>query len=202
MMTACSSRPISEQAIAPIFKLDSVQSLEKYKLFIGHPTPSLYSICRHKTCREIAFASLSDVQWQNVEALFAPPAISAEHERGQIQQAVALLETYTGEQTNTHNDRGENDSKSGIQGQMDCIDEATNTTVYLRMISKAGLLTWHKEASRIGRGVMTGNIPHNTATIIEIESGTPYAVDSWFEDNGVEPHILPLAEWKSGWWPQ
>lgn len=83
---------------------------------------------------------------------------------------------------------------------MDCIDEATNSTVYLRLLQDANLMTWHELASRTSRGFITS--PHNTATIVEIETQERFAVDSWFEANGEWPHIVPLAEWKSGWKPE
>ena len=82
---------------------------------------------------------------------------------------------------------------------MDCIDEATNSTVYLRLLKNAGLLHFHSQAYRLSRGGLIR--PHNTATIIEIESNTHYAVDSWFGHNGEQPVIIPLTLWKSGWKP-
>lgn len=203
-LSACISQLATEVAIDPISNPSDLNSLNanKNKPFIGFPEPDNYSICLHNTCSDIAFVSLSDQQWQNVEALFYPKSSSAEEERLHIKQAIALLETYTGEQTGTKIDRAENNLSTGKQGQMDCIDEATNSTVYLRMMDNAGLLSWHTQASRTSRGLFTGQTPHNTATIIETETEQHFAVDSWFEANGQWPHIVPLAEWKSGWLPQ
>jgi hypothetical protein len=84
-----------------------------------------------------------------------------------------------------------------LNGQLDCIDEATNTTVYLRMLAEANMLIFHQQASRTSRGGLFS--PHNTATIIEIESNTRYAVDSWFDNNGEPPAIIPLTLWKPDW---
>lgn len=201
-LTACSSQPYSEQAIKPISNPSDLTSLNENlnKPFITHPQPNNYSICLHNTCSDIAFVSLSDKQWQTIESLFFPESNSAEQERQHIKQAIALLETYTGQQTGTDKDRAENNLSTGINGQMDCIDEATNSTVYLRLLQDANLMTWHELASRTSRGFITS--PHNTATIVEIETQERFAVDSWFEANGEWPHIVPLAEWKSGWKPE
>lgn len=168
-LSGCLTSSHSQQAIKPISNHSDLNSLNANinKPFIGFPQPDNYSICLHNTCGEIAFVSLSDEQWQNIEKLFLPKSISAEEERQQLTSAIALLETYTGEQTGTNKDLAENDLSSGIQGQMDCIDEATNTTVYLRMLNNAGLMSWHNQASRTSRGIWTGKLPHNTATIIE-----------------------------------
>lgn len=198
---ACSSQPIAEQAITPIFKADDPQDEQRYKHFIGHPTPDAYSICLHNTCQDIAFVTLTTREWQHILSSFLPIAATAEQEREQIKQAIALLETFTGQQTLTHLDKAMNNMSYGSKGQMDCIDEATNTTVYLRLIDKAGLLKWHQQASRTSRGLLSGNAPHNTATITETASGQRFAVDSWFEDNGQQPYIVPLDDWKSGWRP-
>jgi len=201
-LAACSSTPIAEQAIVPIFKADDAQDAQRYTRFIGYPTPDNFSICLHNTCRDIAFVSLSPQQWQQVTRLFTPAADSASQERVYIQQAIALLESFTGQQTLTHLDKAKNDLSKGIKGQLDCIDEATNTTIYLRLIAEAGLLKWHQQASRMTRGIFSGNAPHTTATLIETETQQRFAVDSWFKDNGQPPYIMPLAEWKTGWKPQ
>jgi hypothetical protein len=203
-LSACSSQPATETAINPISSPTDLKSLNANtnKPFIGFPEPDNYSICLHNTCSEIAFVSLSEQQWQSIEAVFYPKSSSAEEERLHIKQAIALFETYTGEQTGTKFDRAENNLSTGKQGQMDCIDEATNSTVYLRLLANADLLSWHSQASRTSRGLFSGNRPHNTATIIEIETQQHFAVDSWFEANGQWPHIVPLAEWKAGWQPE
>ena len=201
-LSACSTQPVSETAINPISNPSDLNSLNANtnKPFIGFPLPDNYSICLHNTCSDIAFVSLSDKQWQNIESVFYPKSSSAEEERLHIKQAIALFESYTGEQTGSHQDRAENDLSTGRKGQMDCIDEATNSTVYLRMLQNANLMTWHKLSSRTSRGFLTA--PHNTATIVEIKTQERFAVDSWFEPNGKWPHIVPLAEWKSGWEPE
>ncbi|NOQ82349.1 MAG: hypothetical protein GQ548_07485 [Methylophaga sp.] len=157
-------------------------------------------MCHSHSCAEFAHISLSTQQWETVEALFSPLAISAEQERKHIKSAIALLETMTGQQAGTNNDLAKNDLSLGTHGQLDCIDEATNTTVYLRLLFNAGLLKRHIQASRTSRGGLIA--PHNTATIIDRDLNTHYAVDSWFYANGEPPVILPLSTWKSGWKPE
>ena len=44
-------------------------------------------------------------------------------------------------------------------------------------------------------------MPHTTAVIEDIGTGTRYAVDSWFFDNGIPPAIVELSAWKKGWGP-
>jgi hypothetical protein len=198
----CNANNVALAPITPIFIVDNIQELTASinRPFIGYPTPNNYSICHGHTCSKIAFIQLSDPQWSTVKALFSPPASNAQQERKQIKSAISLLEIMTGQQAGTYKDRAENDISKGLNGQLDCIDEATNTTVYLRMLAEADILIFHQQASRTSRGGLFS--PHNTATIIEIESNTRYAVDSWFDNNGKPPAIIPLTQWKSGWKPE
>jgi hypothetical protein len=200
-ISACSIST-AQRPIDPIRKIDSFSRLTDFVStpFIGAPTPENYSICHNNGCAKFAFISLTYGQWQNIQSLFLPIAPDAKREREQIKSAIALLELYSGQQSTTYLDQAENSLSAGREGQLDCIDEATNTTVYLRMLANAGLLKFHRQASRTSRSSMI--IPHNTATIIETQSNQHYAVDSWFEANGEPPYIVPLKVWKKGWKPE
>jgi len=135
---------------------------------------------------------LSAEQWQRVRPEFAPPAATPSEERGQIRTAIALFETIVGAMTGTASDKGGNWRGFGLPGQMDCIDESTNTTIYLRMLQKYGLLRWHSVADRATRWSLF-SWPHTTAVIEERASRRLWAVDSWFLDNGEPPFVLRFA---------
>jgi len=202
LLTSCGVRSYDQSPITPIQIIDNIQEIASYhqKPFVEKPQRDHYSICHGHSCAEFSYVSLSTQQWQTIESLFTPLASSAEQERQQIKSAIALLEVMTGQQAGTHNDLAKNDLSLGTRGQLDCIDEATNTSVYLRLLFNAGLLKRHSQASRTSRGGLIS--PHNTASIIEISSMTHYAVDSWFHKNGEQPEILPLSQWHSGWKPE
>lgn len=198
-IVACNANNTALAPIKPIFTIDDTQELSASinKPFIGFPTPSNYSICHGHTCSKTAFIHLSPSQWAMVEALFSPRSVNAQQERKQLKLAISLLEMMTGQQAGTSIDRAENYTYKGLNGQLDCIDEAINTTVYLHMLSEANLMVFHQQASRTSRGGLLS--PHNTATIIDITSHSRYAVDGWFDNNGEPPAIIPLNLWKSGW---
>ena len=200
LLNGCLADP-SQTPINPIRKVDSIQRLTDTVTspFVKHPSPDSYTICHGHTCAKFAQISLSPIQWQAVSDLFSPFALDPDHEQQLIKQAIALLENYSGKQSGTSIDRAKNDISLGFSGQLDCIDEATNTTVYLRLLTDASLLKFYQQSYRTSRGGLIR--PHNTATIIEHDSGIRYAVDSWFYANGVEPVIIPLDQWKSGWKP-
>lgn len=200
-LISCDAHTEALSPITPIQLIDNIQELTyNTRPFIEYPQQDNYSICHNHSCAKFSFIHLSTQQWDTVEALFTPLAATAKQEREHIKSAIALLETLTGEQAGTSRDKAENNLNQGIHGQLDCIDEATNTTVYLRLLSNAGLLQKHDQSSRTSRGGLLS--PHNTATIIERDSKIRYAVDSWFHKNGEQPEILPLSTWKSGWKPK
>lgn len=203
MLSACSSRPYNERPITPIRLEQSVH--ERWQLshrnFIGFPTPAAFSVCHDLSCHSVSHLSLSHKEWQQVRSAFSPAASGPKNERDQIKHAIALLEGLVGNKVGTDRDQPKNILLASRQGQLDCIDEATNTTVYLRLLESDKLLRWHQTAPRTSRGLLIGRAPHNTATIIDSESTIRYAVDAWYFANGEPPAIVTLERWKQGWQP-
>ena len=79
---------------------------------------------------------------------------------------------------------------------MDCIDESTNTDNFLHYLQSRGWLKHHTVARRTSRGAfIDGRYPHWTA-VIEDRQGQRWAVDSWYEEGGGPPDIMPLRQWK------
>ncbi|MCL5800957.1 MAG: hypothetical protein M1283_00190 [Gammaproteobacteria bacterium] len=168
---------------------------------ITDPTPARFSVCSEHTCQHVTVVGLQPEQWQRERRLFLPPPLDAVQERERIPQAIALMEVMVGPLTGTEHDKGRNFQGVGVAGQMDCIDESTNTTTYLTMLLKDGLLKWHSVEDRATRGFFIFGWPHTTAVIREAGSDALFAAESWFLDNGAEPFIVPLAMWAQGWEP-
>ncbi len=168
---------------------------------IGNPTPELFSVCFNHSCDRVESHSITRQEWALVTSPLDTPRESAVKERRAIAAAIAIIEEIVGQRTGTGQDLGGNLRGFGKTGQMDCIDESTNTTTYLTMLDQGGYLKWHKPVDRSTRfGIFVG-MPHTTAVIEELGSHTRYAVDSWFYDNGTPPAIVKLPAWKKGWNP-
>lgn len=167
---------------------------------IERPTPALFSHCQGYGCPELREVSLSATQWNEIVAVFAPPPASAIEERERIAEAIARFERIVGGITDSAGDHGGTFGHGG-HGELDCIDEATNTTTYLRLLAGAGLLRWHAPGPRANRGAFFNGWPHNTATMRETANGRDWAVDSWFHANGKPPEIVTLKVWLDGWKP-
>jgi hypothetical protein len=204
LLAGCSHKPYQDQPIKPIWLQQNVHESWQlsHRYFIGFPKPEAFSVCHDLSCRSVTDTQLSTSEWQQIQQLFADTSGSPEQERKQIQQAVALMEKLVGEKVGTSQDLPQNALRGSRIGQLDCIDEATNTSVYLRILENQGLLQWHRTAPRTSRGIFIGRAPHNTATIVDLDTEIRYAVDAWYFDNGEPPAIVPLTAWKQGWRPE
>lgn len=168
---------------------------------ISDPTWQRFSVCYDNGCSSLDYLGLTPQRWEQLRALFFPLAETAAEERERVRAAIALMEAFVGKATGTWQDKG-GTFNFGITGQMDCIDESINTSLYLTMFHKYGMLRHHQVHDRATRGWFFFGWPHTTAVIREHARNALWAVDSWFLDNGEPPFILPLGVWKKGWDPR
>ncbi len=175
---------------------------------IFHETPSLehFNMCWGGGCATVSSVSISVAEWQQVADIFTQhsnslTANAAEQERNHIALATGILETIVGIKTGTSEDKAGTFDNSAYPGQLDCNDEATNSTTYMRLLQQAGFIKLHAIEDTRTRSFFFNGWPHSTAVIREIKTGERYAVDSWFYDNGHPATIVPFALWKSGYKP-
>lgn len=164
--------------------------------------PAHFVICHGGGCATEVETGLDDEEWESVREEFNGVADNADAERQRIANAISLLERIIGLRTGTSGDRAGTFGNSAYPGQMDCNDEATNTTTYLKLMLREGLLRFHHPIDTKTRAFFFNGWPHTTAVMQENNSGKKFAVDSWFHDNGEPPEIVPLELWQSGWKPE
>ena len=124
-----------------------------------------------------------------------------QHVRIAIWQMELLAQKY---QPLLANDRAINDFEAGLEGRMDCVDSASNTTTYLHILRDIGELAGWTVSSPKVRSPLDLTAVHWTAVMIDAESGRPWSVDSWFRPNGHLPMVMPLPSWiakKKAWEP-
>ncbi len=161
-----------------------------------------FDVCHRQGCAEHATVHLTVEEDLSIQEAFGTPAATAEQERAAITRAISRFEQIVGPRTGTDRDIGGTFPGAFQGGQMDCIDESTNTTTYLHLLDKAGMLRWHDILTPATRfPIPRGWWPHTSAIIRERATGTKYVVDSWFDDNGKPPYIVELSIWKRGWKP-
>lgn len=146
---------------------------------------------------------LNKQDWSIIEKAFGEKAKNAKDERAKIARTIGAFERVVGPITGTADDKRGTFIQTG-KGQLDCVDESTNTTIYITLLIQKGLVQFHTIGQPqvrwpiiSGRGWM-----HQTAVITETKTGAQFAVDSWFEDNGANAWVVPIETWRNGWHPQ
>ena len=157
-----------------------------------------FILCHGYGCSVKTAAYFTPQEWKALTKLFKNDAPNAAEERERIGEALARMEAIIGPRTRTEKDlaRTPITRDKNYETQLDCIDETVNTDRYLRFLAAEGFLKFHK----LGRPVFRGNpfkgfYPHNSASLIELETDEIYVVDSWVVDNGEVPDIRPLSGW-------
>ena len=169
---------------------------------VDNPTPAKFAYCRDNTCETIKELSFDRQEWAAITGPLDEPAADPAIERIRIAETVAFFEQRAGAQAGTTTDIGGTIKGMFHPGQLDCIDETSNTNVLLGMLENDGLLRWHRRGTHATRLViLSDGLPHFTATVVENDTGQIYAVDSWFRDNGSLADVVPLEVWKDGWNP-
>lgn len=180
-----------------------------YEDYLNHkelqlPNPDHFQHCSAYGCVTKQDVSLTKKEWARIAAAFKGVK-SAAAERKAISKAVGEMEKIVGTKTATETDVAGTFDQIG-RGQLDCVDESTNTTITLAMMEDKKLLKYHRVSAPLARTLATtlGNgilWPHQTAVIYENDTGTAYAVDSWFRDNGFPADVVATSDWIYGWSP-
>lgn len=183
---------LSPLAIPPAFAIDWLDQR-------GVPPPELdrVYVCHFYTCRMIDPVRFSATEFALLTEPLAVPALDPAAERSAVGKVEQIFEVIVGERIGTSGDLPKMQFGQGSPGQLDCIDEATNTTSLLRFLDAHGLLHHHKVLQPVARGWFIDlRYPHATAVLQEIGNGTKWAVDSWPRANAEPPVIQLLSEWR------
>lgn len=172
------------------------------RIFRQTPSLNALEVCQGGGCTQSDQISISTTEWESIVQLFKTKANNAAEERVQISKAIGLFEQIVGAKNGTQGDRAGTFDNSDYQGQLDCNDEAINTTTYMRLLKSNGLMQFHEMEDMHTRNFFFTGWPHSTASIRDTKTGEKYAVDSWFYDNGHAATIVPLAQWKANYKPE
>ena len=165
------------------------------------PQPDRFAYCFDYGCSTRKIIGLSTEEWAEIIAPLHPPAPDPEAERFQIAHSVGRFEQVVGSKLGTSNDKAGTLTGYGRFGQLDCVDEAVNTTRFLIMIEGQGLLHHHQVGSPVHRAWISWEFTHMTATV-RAPDGATYAMDTWFKDNGGDADVIPIGPWLDGWKPK
>ena len=156
-------------------------------------------VCYDFGCKQQATVNLPMDEWQSVAQWFATPAATPADEREQIKRAIGWMEVVIGRHTPTHKDLAFDLPPREIDGifpgQLDCIDEAANTTAYLKLFEIYGLLRHHAVLKAAYRRSWFDQ--HWAGQVREIVSGKRFVIDSWFQPNGHLPVVQDGEHWRN-----
>lgn len=190
VLSACSGTLAYRPAVEMLNRYDEVP-----------PLPSSFVYCFNYGCSTAIQGADLGESWAAIEAMFKSAAQNPAEERQRIAEAVAQFEQSMGSRYGTAADKGGTFENFGSPGQLDCVDEALNTTTLLKILENQGLLVWHDVSTPIQRSFTFEGWLHATAVVVERDTAKAYAIDSWFQDNGQRAEVVPVEAWFGGWVP-
>ncbi|MBZ0215103.1 MAG: hypothetical protein K8F25_00995 [Fimbriimonadaceae bacterium] len=166
---------------------------------VREPDVDRVVVCHAYECSIKTGVSLNDDDIATIRGMMAAGEASPAAERQAIAETIGWMERRVAPVAGTANDRDYRDLMSGGDAsQLDCIDEASNSTSYMMLFKKLGLLRHHRIGYPIAKGfLLDGRYPHVTAVVIEEASGKEYSIDSWVFANGERAAVSPLDVWLS-----
>ena len=154
------------------------------------------TICYNYGCHAKALVDYSGEQLDYLRQLLAV-AGDASAEREAISVAIGRMYAIAGEQTPVWRDKGGNYADGGENGRMDCIDHATNTDTFLRLLEARGWLRFHEVVEPLRRTRFIVAV-HWAARIRDRGTRETYVVDSWYFDNGHPAAVFAVEDWLAG----
>jgi len=165
------------------------------------PRNNTVYVCHAYGCQMQTRFRFEDTDIEALRTLMAKTrkADTPYEERRAVAYAIGWMERRTGDVIGTSADRpGMEFGASGDPTQQDCVDEATNTTSYMLILERNGLLKHHTVGTPFSKENLLRGVagwPHWTAVLKENATGQKWAVDSWIYANGENPAIVEAEKW-------
>jgi hypothetical protein len=167
-----------------------------FKAFSARPPQdNTVTVCHAYGCKAQTPFTFSRSDIGEISALMqhVRRADSAREERRAIAYAIGWMERRVAPAVGTARDRPSMDfAGSGDRSQQDCVDEATNTTSYLLVLNRHGLIRHHVVEPPFAKDDF-GRWTHWAALIREKQSGERFAIDSSGSLNGENPTVQSAA---------
>jgi hypothetical protein len=159
------------------------------------PRGDTVTVCHAYGCKAQRKFTFTESDITELRALMArvPRNDTPAEERRALAYAIAWMERRVAPAVGTASDRTSIDLRgSGDSSQLDCVDEATNTTSYLLVLDRHGLIKHHAVDRPLAKDSLT-RWTHWAAVIREKESGERFAIDSGTGPNGENPTMQAAA---------
>ena len=163
-------------------------------------SPESFRYCYGQGCYNNANIHFTAAEWAEIRQGFAAVDDAAK-ERDALGRAIGRMEQIAARQAGTSGDRAGSEFFKVGGTQLDCYDEAINTSNFLGLLARDGLLQHHRVSQPIQRTWVGGDLIHATAVVTETGSGRDYVIDSSFFASGTAASVAPVAKWQEGWIP-
>lgn len=165
----------------------------------ARPRGTRATLCSAYGCKTQQKFTFSDKFMNGLRAIFMEMRTNdGFSERLFLKKAIAAMERESMESTGLQNDRPSIDLFGNLDpGQLDCVDEATNTTSFLLILNDAGLLRYNRILGPIWKGGLT-RWTHYAALIVDRKTKVQYAIDSGVTKQGGEPYIIEEGKFYVG----
>ncbi len=161
------------------------------------PIQTKFVACYGYGCRIEKRYPITQTAADRLAAIMEEGKASPEAEREAIRKAVAYVEELSAAAIGARDQAKSPVLATNDKGQMDCIDESTNTRHVMLYLASRGLMSYHTVQDSVTRGALIdGRYPHWTA-VVKDQAGKKWAVDSWYEPAGGLPDVMELAYWRS-----
>ena len=184
-------------AAATAVKLTEAMSAMYAAVGMSPPTAARMTVCYGFACRRRMELTFTAKERATLTAILARGRASPAAERKAIQRAFVWFDRRVGRETGTSRRVANADIRAFDDAHnFDCWDTTRNDTGLLLVLQAWGALRHHTVGDPRYRGnILVGQLPHNTAVIVERESGMKWIVDMWTTAYGQPPDVMPLAQW-------
>jgi hypothetical protein len=164
---------------------------------INPPSASEMTVCYGFVCRRRATLDFTAADRKQLTQILAAGKASAPAERAAVQKAVVWFDHRVGPMIGTNTRVAHADIRTGADASnFDCWDSTRNTSSFMLVLQEWGLLKHHTVGNPRYRGnILALQLPHNTAVLVEKESGIEWAVDMWTTKYLQPPDVMLVEKW-------
>ena len=163
------------------------------------PTGTRMPVCYGFGCRRRTFLDFTDGDRRTLTQILAAGKASPAAERTAIQKAVIWFDKRVGPVIGTDKRVANADIRAGADANnYDCWDTTRNDASLLLVLQDWKLLKHHTVGNPRYRGnFFVGQLPHNTAVIVDKSTGTEWVVDLWPKKYAEAPDVMTADQWQS-----
>jgi hypothetical protein len=187
--------------VLPARAIELSPALSDMYAMVSMPPPAANRtiVCYSFGCKQRVMLDLTAADRKRLTEILAAGRASPEAERKALAQAVVWFDHRMGPIIGTSKRVARANGINGTQANnFDCFDTTRNTSSLFLILQDWGLLRHHAVGDPRYRGnVLFGQLPHNTAVVVERTSRREWAVDMWTHAFAELPDVMPVEQWQS-----